>query len=119
MGSPSVPAGAYAEQVLARLPGAERRAIRAKVRSREPDVAGVVAKVVQGAAGAGFVYATDVRAAGGRLRGIPLPHSSASYAVAVVRGTRHRREAELFVGGLVTGEGRRDLIAAGFEPARM
>ena len=92
-----------------------RKAILGNVRSREPDVAGVVGKVTQGAVDAGFVYATDVRATNGRLRAIPLPHSRAEYAIAVVRGTKHRGEAQLFVGGLLTGDGRRDLLRAGFD----
>jgi molybdate transport system substrate-binding protein len=112
MGSPSVPVGAYAQQLLRRLPGG--RAILRNVRSREPDVAGVVGKVTQGAVDAGFVYVTDVTATNGRLRAIGLPHSVARYAVAVVRGTKHRKEAELFVGGLLSGEGRRDLLGSGF-----
>ena len=39
-------------------------AILANVRSNEPDVAGVVGKVAQGAVDAGFVYVTDIRAGG-------------------------------------------------------
>src|SRR5437764_686034 len=46
VGAPSVPIGAYTRTVLARL-GA--RAILANVRSQEPDVAGIVAKLSQGA----------------------------------------------------------------------
>ena len=44
------------------LPAEQREAILANVRSNEPDVAGVVGKVAQGAVDAGFVYVTDVRA---------------------------------------------------------
>src|SRR5688500_10602378 len=72
-GAPDVPVGAYTRALLARLGAARARAIEDNSRSNEPDVSGVVAKVAQGAVDAGFVYATDVRAAGGRLDAIALP----------------------------------------------
>jgi len=62
----------------------------------EPDVSGVVGKVSQGAVDAGFVYVTDVRAAGGRLHPIELParlQPKVVYAAAVVKDTAHRPEA--------------------------
>jgi molybdate transport system substrate-binding protein len=120
-GAPSVPAGAYADRALARLPAARRDAIARNVRDREPDVGGVVAKVIQGAVDAGFVYATDVRAAGARLRASELPPSlrpRVEYAAAIVRGAKHREEARRFLIGLVEGDGARALRAAGFEPPR-
>ena len=67
MGSESVPVGAYTRKVLDGLPAGERYAILANVRSNEPDVAGVVGKVAQGAVDAGFVYITDVEATEGKL----------------------------------------------------
>jgi molybdate transport system substrate-binding protein len=118
-GSPSVPVGEYTRQVLGRLPPVQRRAILANVRSEEPDVQGVVGKLTQGAADAGFVYATDVRAAGGRLRAIelaPALRPRVAYAVARVSRSGHRAQARAFIAGLVHGAGARDLRAAGFEP---
>ena len=121
VGSPTVPIGAYTATVLARLGPAAAAAIRANVRSREPDVAGIVAKLTQGAVDAGFVYVTDVRAAGGRLLAIRLPARAQPrvvYAAAVVRGSDHASEARAFIAGLTSGAGRRALLAAGFEPPR-
>ena len=69
MGAESVPVGAYTRKVLDGLPAEQREAILANVRSNEPDVAGVVGKVAQGAVDAGFVYVTDVEAAGRRAEG--------------------------------------------------
>src|SRR4051794_38793209 len=66
VGAASVPVGSYTRQVLDRLPAAQAHAILARVRSEEPDVGGIVGKLTQGAADAGFVYATDVEAAGGK-----------------------------------------------------
>lgn len=119
VGSASVPVGGYTRKVLARLGAARSRAILTHVRSSEPDVAGVVGKLVEGAVDAGFVYATDVQAAGGRLRAIALParlRPVATYAVAVVRGAPHRSAARRFVAGLLHGAGQRALRAAGFQP---
>lgn len=118
-GAPSVPVGSYTREVLARLPAAESKRIVANIRSNEPDVAGVVGKLTQGAVDAGFVYVTDVRAAGSRLRAIELPAAlrpKVAYGAAVVRGTKHRQAAERFVSGLLTGKGRAALARAGFEP---
>lgn len=120
VGSPSVPVGAYVRQALSRLPLREAAAIERNFRSNEPDVAGVVGKLAQGAVDAGFVYITDVRGAGGRLRAISLParlEPRVAYAIAVVRGTGHPSEARAFIAGLLRGGGGRDLLAAGFEAA--
>jgi molybdate transport system substrate-binding protein len=119
MGSPSVPIGSYTRKVLAKLPPAESKAILANVRSNEPDVGGVVGKIAQGAVDAGFVYVTDVKAADGKLRAISLPDElepQVSYGVAVVKGAKHPEQAQAFVDGLLSGEGRERLDAAGFLP---
>ncbi len=119
VGAASVPVGAYTREVLGRLPTAAERAILANVRSNEPDVRGVVGKLTQGAADAGFVYATDVVATGGKVEAIELPKSlrpSVEYAVAVVTGVREPEAARAFIDGLTDGTGARMLDRAGFEP---
>jgi molybdate transport system substrate-binding protein len=118
MGAPSVPVGSYTRKVLGALPAAQRRAILANVRSNEPDVGGVVGKVAQGAVDAGFVYVTDVKASGGRVRAIELPASLSPevvYEAAVVKGTKHPQQARAFLNGLLTGPGRQALADAGFQ----
>ena len=119
MGSASVPVGSYTRKVLAKLPAGQSKAILANVRSNEPDVGGVVGKVAQGAVDAGFVYVTDVEGASGELRAIDLPaelQPQVSYGVAVVKGAKHPHEAKAFIDGLLRGDGRRRLDAAGFLP---
>jgi molybdate transport system substrate-binding protein len=119
IGAASVPVGSYTRKVLAQLPAGRRRAILANVRSNEPDVGGVVGKITQGAVDAGFVYVTDVRAADGKLRAIRLPDAlqpQVAYGVAVVKGSKHHDRAQAFVDGLLNGEGRKRLAAAGFLP---
>ena len=68
-----VPIGLYTREVLKRL--GLLRVLRKAV-SQEPDVKGIVGKLALGEADAGFVYATDVRAASSRLIAIQLPKRS-------------------------------------------
>jgi molybdate transport system substrate-binding protein len=119
VGSASVPVGIYTRHVLSGLPEPERSAILANVGSNEPDVAGIVGKLTQGAVDAGFVYITDVEAARGALRAIELParlRPSVAYAAATVKGAEQPRQAHEFIDGLLSGPGRRALRKAGFEP---
>jgi molybdate transport system substrate-binding protein len=120
VGDPTVSVGAYTREMLSRLPAARRRAILADVRSEEPEVGSVVAKLATGAADAGFVYLTDVEAAGRRLRAIRLParlRPEVAYGAAVVAGSEEPRLARRYVDGLLHGEGARDLRRAGFLPS--
>jgi molybdate transport system substrate-binding protein len=119
-GAASVPVGSYTQKVLGQLPDAERKAITGNIVSSEPDVASVVGKVAEGAADAGFVYITDVKATGGRLKAIQIPASlnpTAAYGVAVVKKTKHAKQARDFVNGLVNGAGQDQLRQAGFGAA--
>jgi molybdate transport system substrate-binding protein len=118
VGAPTVPVGAYTREALRRLGRDRAERILANVRSNEPDVAGVVGKVAQGGVDAGFVYATDVEASGGRLEAIELPElvqPQVLYAVAVVEGAPNPDRARELVRGLVSDEGRRILREAGFD----
>ncbi len=113
VGAPAVPVGAYTREAIVAL----GEKVRARVRSEEPDVRGVVAKLAQRAADAGFVYRTDVKAAGGRLRAIALParaRPEVRYGAAVVRRTDQADRARRFVDGLRDGPCAERLRAAGF-----
>jgi molybdate transport system substrate-binding protein len=119
IGSPTVPIGSYTGRALARLDPSERVLVLGNVRSREPDVTGIVGKLTQGAVDGGFVYVTDVRAARGALRAIELPPAlrpTVVYEAAVVRGGDRAQQARAFVAGLLHGRGAAELRAAGFEP---
>jgi molybdate transport system substrate-binding protein len=114
IGTASVPIGDYTRQLLRRL---GLTSVLDKVVSQEPDVKSIVGKVALGEADAGFVYATDVRAASGRLRAIPLPRWSqpaVRYEVTVVRASRKKADARRFVASLSTPRARRLLRGAGF-----
>lgn len=119
IGSASVPIGSYTRQVLLGLGGAENAAIMRNVATQEPDVAGIVGKLTQGAVDAGFTYVTDVDAAQGQLRAVGLPsrlQPSVTYAAAVLNGSNHRAQAQAFIHGLVTGAAAKALRQAGFGP---
>jgi molybdate transport system substrate-binding protein len=118
IGSDSVPIGEYTRESLAKLPAAQERAILANVRSNEPDVKGIVGKLTQGAADAGFVYVTDVTATDGALEAIKLPaklEPDATYGAGVVNGATVPEAARAFVDGLVDGPCADSLRDAGFE----
>lgn len=119
IGAPAVPVGAYARAALDRLAPRLRLRALSNVRSSEPDVAGVVGKLAVGAVDAGFVYITDVRAAGGRLRAIRLPRRvqpQVLYKAQVIRGARNPALARAYIESLIRGPAARALREAGFLP---
>jgi molybdate transport system substrate-binding protein len=120
IGSKTVPIGSYTRDTLAKLPGDQEKAILANVRSEEPDVKGIVGKLIQGAADAGFTYVTDVNASNGELKGVHLPKSvepQVTYAAGVVTGAKQPAAGKRFVDGLVRGKCADALQKAGFGPA--
>jgi molybdate transport system substrate-binding protein len=119
IGSKTVPVGSYTRDVLSRLAPAQQHAVLANVRSEEPDVNGVVGKIIQGAVDAGFVYRSDVKAAGGKLEAVALParlQPKVAYGAAVVKGAKQPVLARQYIDGLVSGKGQDTLRAAGFLP---
>jgi molybdate transport system substrate-binding protein len=111
LADPSVPAGRFARQAL------QKAGVTVRPRSLELDVKSELQKVALGEADAGIVYVTDVAAAGSRVTGVPIPDDQnvvATYPIAVVSATRHRRAATAYVGVIVSGQGERALRARGF-----
>jgi molybdate transport system substrate-binding protein len=120
IGAEEVPIGSYTRETLARLPAGQEQTILDNVRSNEPDVKGIVGKLTQGAADAGFVYVTDVNATGGELEAIELPaelQPTVTYGAGVVDGAEQPERARRFVVGLVEGPCADALEETGFGPA--
>ena len=85
----------------------------------ESDVKAVLQKVVADEVDAGLVYSTDVRAAGSRVEGIPVPGAAAAanrYPVAVLRESRNSVTARAFVAFVLSPPGQQALQQAGFGP---
>jgi molybdate transport system substrate-binding protein len=119
IGAEGVPVGDYTREVLAGVASKLRNAILANVRSEEPDVAGIVGKLTQGAVDAGFLYVTDVTAAGGEIEAVDLPpplRPEVAYGAAIVEGAQNPEVAREFIDRLLEGEGARTLREAGFGP---
>ena len=120
IGDEGVPVGDYTREVLDRLPAEQSEAILDNVRSLEPDVAGIVGKLTQGAVDAGFVYVTDVVATDGAARG-DRPAGQPAAGRRLRRGGRDRarrtrRARRQFIDGLLDGDGAQALADAGFGP---
>ena len=120
IGSESVPIGSYTRDTLAKLPPAQEKAILANVRSNEPDVKGIIGKLTQGAADAGFVYVTDVNATNGELKAVELPaelEPDVTYGAGVVKKAEQPELARRVLDGLAHGDCATALSDAGFGPA--
>jgi molybdate transport system substrate-binding protein len=114
IGSETVPVGSYTRDVLARLPSGEEQKIMDNVRSNEPDVKGVVGKLTQGAADAGFVYRTDLVDG---LKAVTLPQDLqpvVEYGAGVVKGAKNPDVAKQYLDGLTSGTCADALRSAGF-----
>ena len=85
--------------------------------TEEVDVKSVLTKVSLGEVDAGIVYVSDVKTAGGTVKGITIPaavNAVTTYPISVVADSDHTHLAEEFE-SLVTGSaGRKALAANGF-----
>lgn len=109
-----VPLGDYTVKVLESI---DYLSLAVRARSQEADARAVTTKVAMNEADAGFVYATDARAAGDKVRSIELPRTDenvATYDVAIVRDSKRAAAARTFVDTLTAKQGRDALTAAGF-----
>lgn len=116
IGTPGVPVGAHTRRLLARMRLSDdlnRNAV-----SREPNVAGITAKVALGSADMGFVYVTDARIARARTDAVRVPRWAqppVRYQTCVVRRRGGDGEgAKAFIRRVLSDRGRRVLRAAGF-----
>jgi molybdate transport system substrate-binding protein len=119
IGDEDVPVGIYTRDVLGALGSDAEAAILANVASSEPDVAGIVGKLTQGAVDAGFIYRSDVDAADGAIAAVRIPRSASpdvAYGIAATTDAPNPEQAQQFVDGVVSGDGQEILRDAGFGP---
>ena len=113
-----VPVGDYTRTVLKNM---NQSNVLGNVVSNENDVREVVAKVALGEADAGFVYTTDARAVQGKVATIGIRWSAqprVTYAVAVVKASKHKAAARAWVKTLLGKAAQAKLRAAGFLPVK-
>jgi molybdate transport system substrate-binding protein len=107
----TVPAGRYAQEIL------KRAGVTVTPSSYEENVKAVLNKVALGEADAGIVYATDIRAAGERVRSVVIPEAQnavAHYPIAVVKRSDSNPDARAFRDFVLSPEGRAVLMRYGF-----
>ena len=112
--APSVPAGRYTLQAL------QKAGVTVRPKSLETDVKSVINKIELGEADAGIVYTTDVKAAGSKVQGVPIPdryNVVAAYPITSVKGTGQPQAARAFVAYVLSPSGQSILASFGFQAA--
>lgn len=108
---PTAPCGIVGQALL------QQDHITGKPVSQEVDVKSVLAKVTEGEADAGLVYATDAVAAGSQVKTVEIPGANkqiTTYPIVTLTQSKNAGLAQQFV-DLVTGsKGQRVLQSAGF-----
>ena len=107
-----VPCGATAQQVFGNA------GVQVKPVTEEADVKSTLTKVETNEVDAGVVYVTDVRAAGSKVKGIPIPDSvnaATEYPIATLSKASNRDIAQAFVDYVLSDAGQAVLSADGFE----
>jgi molybdate transport system substrate-binding protein len=117
IGVAEVPIGNYTLQILDKAGAAFKEKVIANVASRELNVRQVLAKVGLGEADAGVVYRTDAMASKDKVEVIEIPakfNVVAEYPVAVLTKAPQAAAARAFVDLLLSSDGQKRLVAAGF-----
>jgi molybdate transport system substrate-binding protein len=108
---PTVPAGKYAAQAL------QKAGVSVTPKSLETDVKSVISKIELGEADAGIVYATDVKAAAGKVDGVAIPDGYnvvATYPLVSVKDSKHADAANAFIAYVLSATGQSKLESFGF-----
>lgn len=113
LADPSVPAGKYAQQALAKAN------VTVHPASLEPQVTGVLSKVALGEADAGIVYVSDI-VTSGKVDGVTIPDGQnvvADYPIAALKSASNKDGANKFISYVLSGRGQTVLRDAGFQGA--
>ena len=110
LADPSVPAGKYAQQALAKAK------VTVHPASLEPQVTGVLSKVSLGEADAGIVYVSDI-VASGKADGVEIPDDDNVVADYSIASLSHRSAADQFIAFVLSSQGQAILVNAGLEKA--
>jgi len=111
LADPSVPAGKYAQQALAKA------GVNVKPASLELQVTAVLTKVALGEADAGIVYVSDI-VTSGKVDGIAIPDDQnviADYPIALLKAAQNEDGAQRFISFLLSAPGQYILFGAGFQ----
>jgi molybdate transport system substrate-binding protein len=114
LGAAEVPVGKYARAAFAKAGLDEPHPA-----SEELDAKAVLRTLTSGEADAVVVYETDIAAAGNGVERVAIPDAHnviASYPIAIVKGTKNREAAALFVAAVLGPDGQRILREHGFLP---
>lgn len=106
-----VPCGKVAAAVFAKA------GVKVTPVSREANVKSTLAKVEINEVDAGIVYVTDVKAAGSKVTGVPIPaaqNASTDYPIAELTHSKNAALARAFVAYVQSAAGLAVLTAAGF-----
>lgn len=112
--APEVPCGKYGVEALSKA------GVKARPKSLETNVKGVVTKVASGEADAGIGYVTDARAAAAKAEGIEMPEAQnviAEYPVTVLKQSANPSLAQAFLDFILGPEGQAVLARYGFAAA--
>lgn len=124
LAAPGIPIGRYSRDILKNASTSPdgisadfSESALANLKSNEPNVRGVLAKVQLGEADAGIVYQTDLAAAAGDVTAIAIPENfnvAARYPIAIVSRSDKRDLASAFVAFVLSPAGQSILHAKGF-----
>jgi molybdate transport system substrate-binding protein len=109
--APQVPCGAAAQQVFTAA------GVQARPDTQEQDVRAALTKVQLGEVDAALVYATDVKAAGDGVEGLPFPEAAKAvneYPITVLKAAPNPAGAQAFVDLVRSPAGQKALTDAGF-----
>jgi len=123
IGTSTVPIGSYTRTTLNNLNNVYGSTYSASVLknvvSQATDVTQILNTIMLGEADAGFVYITDARQGGKKVKSFPIVRSAQAnpeYPIAVLRESSHKKLAEKFVKFVRAKAGQKLLRAALFGP---